>query len=466
MKQIDFSDDRTLQNIIKTALPIVLAQILNLLYNIVDRIYIARIPGSGTQALGAVGLCFPIVILIVAFTNMYGSGGAPLFSIARGRGDKKEAKLLQNTSFYLLVITAVLLTVLLEAGACPILRVFGASDSAMVYAMPYIRIYLLGNIFSMIATGMNPFITAQGFSTTGMITVMIGALSNIILDPVFIFGFGLGVRGAAIATVLSQCLSAAFVLWFLTGKDAEYTIYRMSKKELPVAVKKTRDIVGLGMAAFIMQLTNCVVQISCNQVLVHTGGDLYVSIMTIVNSARQMFETPLLALSEGSSPVISFNYGAGKPDKVSESVRIMFLISFVYAGSLWLFIRIFPETVISIFTSDTTILKHTVPAFHLYFSTFVFMVFQHCGQTVFKSLGKKKHAIFFSLLRKAFIVVPLTYLLPYAFHMGTDGVFTAEPVSNVIGGLACFITMYITMFRRGGLTYTQKDSGKGKIDQQ
>lgn len=455
MRQVDFSDDRTLMNIIRTALPIVVAQILNLLYSIVDRIYIARISGSGTAALGAVGLCFPIVILIVAFTNMYGSGGAPLFAIARGRGDRQEARLIQNTSFYLLIITAFLLTGFLELGAVPVLRAFGASDSAMTYALPYIRIYLLGTLFSMIATGMNPFITAQGFATTGMVTVSIGAISNILLDPVFIFGLRLGVRGAAWATILSQMLSAAFVLHFLRGENAEYRIYLMKRSELALALHKAKDIVGLGLAAFIMQMTNCLVQISCNQVLVHTGGDLYVSIMTIVNSARQMFETPMLAISEGSSPIISFNYGARRPDKMKESVVIMFCISFVYAMSLWIFIRLFPEKVIGIFTSDRTIMSQAVPAFNLYFSTFVFMIFQHCGQTVFKSLGRKKHAIFFSLLRKGCIVVPLTYILPYVFHMGTDGVFAAEPVSNVIGGLACFITMYFTVFYRKNLDDSQ-----------
>jgi putative MATE family efflux protein len=421
------------------------AQILNLLYNIVDRIYIARIPRIGTAALGAVGLCFPIVILITAFTNMFGSGGAPLFSISRGAGNRKEASMIQNTAFFMLLVTAGVLTVLGEFIGSPVLRVFGASDQAMVHALPYLRIYLLGTIFSMIATGMNPFINAQGYSTIGMTTVMIGAVANIILDPVMIFVLGLGVEGAAIATILSQALSAAFVLRFLLGKKVDYRLRLLRADEIRSCGPRARRIIGLGMAAFIMQLTNSLVSISCNNVLAHVGGDLYVSIMTIINSARQMLETPLLSITEGTSPIISFNYGAGRYKDVKKAGTIMFLLSLFYAGGVWILIRLFPAFVIGIFSSDAGLMETALPSFNLYFSTFIFMVFQHCGQIVFKSLGKKNHAIFFSLFRKGLIVVPLTYLLPYAFHMGTAGVFAAEPVSNVLGGMACFITMLLVV---------------------
>jgi putative MATE family efflux protein len=418
---------------------------LNLLYNIVDRIYIARIPRIGTAALGAVGLCFPIVILITAFTNMFGSGGAPLFSISRGAGNRKEASMIQNTAFFMLLVTAGVLTVLGEFIGSPLLRVFGASDQAMVHALPYLRIYLLGTIFSMIATGMNPFINAQGYSTIGMTTVMIGAVANIILDPVMIFVLGLGVEGAAIATILSQALSAAFVLRFLLGKKVDYRLRLLRADEIRSCGPRARRIIGLGMAAFIMQLTNSLVSISCNNVLAHVGGDLYVSIMTIINSARQMLETPLLSITEGTSPIISFNYGAGRYKDVKKAGTIMFLLSLFYAGGVWILIRLFPAFVIGIFSSDAGLMETALPSFNLYFSTFIFMVFQHCGQIVFKSLGKKNHAIFFSLFRKGLIVVPLTYLLPYAFHMGTAGVFAAEPVSNVLGGMACFITMLLVV---------------------
>ena len=445
MKQIDFKNGRTLNIILATAIPMLVAQILNLLYNIVDRIYIARIPDVGTSALGAVGLCFPVVILITAFTNMYGSGGAPLFSMARGRGDKKEATAIQNTSFFLLWATSVPLILIGEVFGEPILRLFGASSDALVYALPYLRIYMVGTTFSMIATGMNPFINAQGFSIVGMTTVIVGAAANIVLDPIFIFLLGMGIEGAAIATVISQALSAAYVLKFIFGKKIAIPVGLLKWSEIKKSGSRMLNIVGLGTAAFMMQLTNALVQICCNNVLGDVGGDIYISIMTIVNSARQMIETPLMAITEGSSPIISYNYGARRYDKAKKAILLMFILDFSYSVVIWLIIRTFPHTIIGIFSSDKTILMDAVPAFHLYFSTFIFMTFQHTGQIVFKSLGRKGHAIFFSLFRKAGIVVSLTYILPYVFGMGTDGVFAAEPISNVVGGMACFITMLFTV---------------------
>ncbi len=445
MKRIDFDNGKTLNNILATAVPMFVAQIINLLYNVVDRIYIARIPVIGTAALGAVGLCFPIVILITAFTNMYGSGGAPLFSIARGQKNEERAKKIQNTSFFLLIITGVALMLFGELFGEIILRMFGASDSSIVYALPYLKIYLLGTVFSMIATGMNPFITAQGYSIVGMTTIMVGAIANIVLDPVFIFAFEMGPQGAAIATVISQALSAIYVLRFFLGKNCTYKLKFMSAHEIKGCKTEALSIIGLGSASFIMQFTNAMVQVSCNRVLSDIGGDIYVSIMTIVNSARQIMETPILAISEGTSPVISYNYGAHRMEKVKSSIKIMVVLELIYSTAIWIFIRFFPEMVIAVFSNDKAILADAVPAFNLYFSTFIFMTFQHSGQITFKSLSKKKHAIFFSLFRKAFIVVPLTYLLPYLFNMGTDGVFAAEPISNVIGGCACFITMLFTV---------------------
>ena len=445
MKQLDFENGKTSSNILAAAIPMLVAQILNLLYNIVDRIYIARIPETGTVAIGAVGLCFPIVILITAFTNMFGSGGAPLFSIARGRGDRKEAEALQNTSFFLLIVTAIALIILGEVFGRPVLTVFGTSESAMVYALPYLRIYLLGTIFSMIATGMNPFITAQGFSTVAMTTIIVGAAANIILDPVFIFAMGLGVEGAAIATIISQAFSAVYVLKFLFGKKCDFRLHIMSLDEIRNSSARAAKITGLGTAAFMTQFTNAVVQIACNSVLANVGGDIYVSVMTIVNSARQMMETPIIAITEGASPVISYNYGAGRFDRMKKSISIMVAITFAYTICVWLLIRLFPEHIIGIFSNDKTILGDAVPAFNLYFSTFIFMVLQYSGQIVFKSLGKRNQAIFFSLFRKVIIVLPLTYALPYLFNRGISGVFAAEPISNVLGGLACFVTMLFTL---------------------
>lgn len=445
MKQIDFSSDRIAANIFRTAIPLLVAQILNLLYNIVDRIYIARIADIGTVALGAVGLCFPIIIIITAFTNLFGSGGSPLFSIARGRGDKKEAGNLMDLSFLLLIITAIILTIAGELFSRPILTVFGASAQAMQYALPYLRIYLCGTLFSMIGLGMNPFINAQGFPAVGMFTVVIGAACNLILDPVFIFVLGFGVSGAAIATVISQIFSACFVLWFLFSKKPEYRLHLLSPAVLRKFSRQVKDIISLGTASFIMYLTNGVVQICCNSVLVRTGGDLYVSVMTILSSIRQLLETPVFAFADGTSPIISYNYGAKKARSVRKAIWIMSWIFALYTGLVWLLIVWKPVFFISIFSSDKTILADTIPALHTYFFAFIFMTLQHSGQTTFKSLGQKKPAIFFSLFRKAIIVIPLTYILPYLFKLGTNGVFMAEPISNVIGGTACFITMLVTV---------------------
>lgn len=301
MRQIDFEHGGIAQNILKAALPMLVAQVLNLLYNIVDRIYIARIPDIGTAALGAVGLCFPIIVIITAFSNLFGSGGAPLFAIARGSGDKARAGLILNLACTLLLCCAGVLMVIGLLFARPILVLFGASPEALPYALPYLMLYLLGTYPSMLTTGLNPFINAQGYATAGMLSVVIGAAANLVLDPVFIFVLGMGIRGAAAATVLSQLLSAAFVVYFLRCKS-EYRVQPLPLRQLPANRRCIGDIVSLGTAGFIMQLTNSVVTICCNNVLSVTGGDVYISVMTIISSVRQMVETPIYAITEGSSP--------------------------------------------------------------------------------------------------------------------------------------------------------------------
>ncbi len=444
MKQIDFEHGTVTSNILNAALPMLVAQIFNLLYNVVDRIYIARIPDVGTTALGAVGLCFPVIVIITAFSNLFGTGGAPLFSIARGKGDREEAGQIMNTSFTMLCCCAVMLMLFGLIFARPILRIFGASNEALPYAYPYMMIYLLGTVASMIATGMNPFINSQGYSTVGMLSVALGAITNLILDPVFIFVLDFGIKGAAIATILSQFLSAAFVVNFLHNK-AEYRVKLLKFRELADSLTLLKNIVSLGTAGFIMQLTNSLVTICCNNVLAVTGGDLYVSVMTIVSSVRQIIETPLHSLTEGSSPILSFNYGARKPKRVKKATIVMTLLVLAYSAIAWGAILLVPEFLIGIFSSDPVLQADAVPALKLYFAAFIFMDLQYIGQATFKALNKKKQAIFFSLLRKVFIVVPLTYFLPYGLHMGTNGVFMAEPVSNVIGGSLCFITMLVTI---------------------
>lgn len=444
MKRVDFENGTVTGNILEAALPMLVAQILNLLYNIVDRIYIARIPEVGTAALGAVGLCFPLIVIITAFANLFGNGGAPLFAIQRGQKDERKAVAIMDTSFTMVCASAIVLMVVGFLFARPILILFGASDNSLVYALPYMMIYLLGTLPSMVAVGMNPFINAQGYSLIGMCSVAVGAGANLLLDPLFIFGLGFGVCGAAIATVLSQCLSAIFVFYFLT-KKSELKVRLLKKNEIAACMGYAKNIISLGMAGFIMQLTNSLVTICCNNVLSVTGGDIYISVMTIVSSVRQLVETPIHAMSEGSSPILSYNYGARRPIRVRKAGMVMGAMILAYSAVIWSIIILEPRPLIRIFSSDVQLTKDAVPALNQYFAAFIFMDLQYMGQTVFKSLNKKKQAIFFSLLRKVFIVVPLTYLMPYALHMGTDGVFLAEPVSNVIGGTLCFATMLITV---------------------
>ena len=440
MKQIDFEHGTVTGNILGTALPLLVAQILNLLYNIVDRIYIARIPQTGTAALGAVGLCFPLIVMITAFANLFSSGGAPLFSIYRGKKKEHDAVCIMNTSFSMLCICAILLMVTGLLLAKPILILFGASEDALFYALPYLRLYLIGTLPSMIAVGMNPFINAQGYSVIGMFSVAIGAITNLLLDPLFIFIFGFGVQGAAIATVISQCFSAIFIMFFLTRKT-ELNVRFLRFDEFSKSLTFAKNIVSLGTAGFIMQLTNSLVTICCNNVLSVTSGDIYISVMTIVSSIRQLVETPISAINEGSSPILSYNYGARRPARIRKAIQVMSIMILGYTALMWSLIILAPGMLIRVFSSDTALIQDSIPALHQYFAAFIFMDLQYIGQTVFKSLNKKKQAIFFSLLRKVFIVVPLTYLLPCALHMGTKGVFLAEPISNVIGGSLCFLTM-------------------------
>ena len=444
MKRIDFENGTITGNILGAALPMLVAQLLNLLYNVVDRIYIARIPGEGTAALGAVGLCFPLIVIITAFANLFGSGGAPLFSIYRGKKKETEAVCIMNTSFTMLSASALILMVIGMCFARPLLILFGASSEALTYALPYLMVYLIGTLPSMLSVGMNPFINAQGYSVIGMISVAIGAVANLLLDPLFIFVLGFGIRGAAIATVISQVLSAVFVLYFLTRKS-ELKVRLLHKSEVPKCLGYAKNITSLGTAGFIMQITNSLVTICCNNVLSVTGGDIYISVMTIVSSVRQLVETPIYAMNEGTSPILSYNYGAVRPARVRKAILVLGIMILAYTAVMWSLIILVPGTLIRVFTSDTSLVQDTIPALNQYFAAFIFMDLQYIGQTVFKSLNKKKQAIFFSLLRKVFIVVPLTYLMPYALHMGTRGVFLAEPVSNVIGGSLCFITMLCTV---------------------
>lgn len=463
MKQLDFRNGSIAKNIVASAIPMLIAQFVNLLYNLIDRVYIGRIPEVGTEALGALGLTFPVIILITAFTNLYGGGGAPLFAIARGERRSLRAGAILQTCFYLEVGTALLLMLVGFVFAEPILRLFGASDTAMPYSLPYLRIYLTGTVFSMVSIGMNPFINAQGFPTYGMISVVLGAALNLGLDPLFIFPLGMGIRGAAVATVISQAVSAIVVCQILRSKKMSVplvfgSLHRLAEKrdtEDPTSFLRDHadqvsrrlrrrlisQIVTLGIASFVMQFTNALVSIVCNAVLSRAGGHIYISVMTVVSSLRQVFETPLLAICEGSSPVISFNYGAEAFDRVRRSVRVMSVMCLAYTAVIWILVMVFPAVFIAVFSNDKSILEQAVPATRIYFCAFLFMTLQYIGQTTYKALNQRARSIFFSIFRKVILVVPLTYLLPLVFDPPVNGVFAAEPVSNILGGSASFFTM-------------------------
>lgn len=436
--QTDFSKGNVYKNILELAVPMTMAQLINLLYNIVDRVYIGRIPEQGTLALTGLGLCFPIITMVSAFANLFGMGGAPLCSIERGRGDTKEAEKIMGTSFSMMILCGVLLTVLGLVFNKPILYAFGASDATYPFARDYIMIYLCGSVFVMIGLGMNSFINSQGFGQIGMLTVLLGAVTNIILDPLFIFVFGMGVKGAALATIISQCLSAVWVLKFLTGKRA---VLKLHLDTMRVKWHRLKDIVGLGLSGFIMSVTNSAVQVVCNASLQSYGGDLYVGVMTILNSIREILSMPVQGITNGATPVLGYNYGAGAFSQVKKAIRFMSVVCVSITTASWLILILFPEFFIRIFNNEPQMIEASTEAIQLYFFGFFMMALQFAGQTVFVSLGKAKQAVFFSLLRKAVIVIPLTLMLPQIANLGVKGVFIAEPISNFIGGLACFITM-------------------------
>lgn len=444
MQSTDFSKGKVWQNIVAQSIPLILAQLVQLLYNVVDRIYIGHLPAADSMALTGIGLVFPLTTLIAAFTFLFGTGGTPLFSIARGAGkDERAGKILGNT-FALLLGTSVVMFMVCYLFRRPVLYLFGASDASYIYADAYLKIYLWGTPFTMLATGLNGFINAQGFPRMGMMTTLLGAVLNLVLDPVFIFLFHMGVSGAALATVISQAVSCIWVLRFLTGKKA---LLPMKKTYLRIDGKLVKEIITLGMSGFIMQGTNCLVQVVCNATLKIYGGDLYVGVMTVINSTREILSLPVSGITNGAQPVLGYNYGAGEYDRVRQGIRFTAVLGIVYTLLAWLLVILNPHLLLSVFTEDVLMIEAGVDAMRLYFFGFFFMAFQFTGQSAFTALGDSRHAIFFSLLRKAVIVAPLTVLLP-KIGFGVNGVFLAEPVSNAIGGLACFVTMYVTLYRK------------------
>ena len=440
----DFSQGKVWRQILNQAIPLTLAEVVQLLYNVVDRIYLGHMPEQSTLALTGVGLIFPVVSIVGAFTSLFGSGGAPLFAMARGAKNERRASRIQSNVFILLLGTSVALMALCFAFRRPLLYLFGASEDSYAYADAYLRVYLWGTPFAMIATGMNGFINAQGFPRVGMLTTVLGAALNIVLDPLFIYGLNWGVSGAALATVISQFVSCVWVTRFLSGRKAPLPLRRADYR---VKAPLLKEILSLGVVGFIMKFTNSLVQIACNVMLQSYGGDVYVGVMTVLNSVRDVMTLPAGGITDGAKPVLGYNYGAGEQGRVREGIRFMSFAAMGYTLIAWLFTLTHPALFISIFTRDAALIEKGTEVLRLYFAGFFFQSLQFSGQSVFQSLGFAKQAVFFSLLRKVIIVVPLTLLLPLT-GLGVNGVFIAEPVSNVLGGLACFITMFYTVYRR------------------
>ena len=425
--QSDFSQGKVWKNVINQAIPLMVAQLIQILYNVVDRIYIGHLPVIGSNALTGIGLVFPITTLVAAFTNLFSTGGVPLFSMARGAKEEKKAELILGQVVSLLFITSLALMALCYIFKRPVLFLFGASEETYVYADQYLKIYLLGTIFSVFSTGLNGFINAQGYPKKGMMTVMLGAIINLILDPVFIYGLHMGVYGAAIATVISQGVSFMWVLSFFMGKK---TFYHIKKENLILKAGMVGKITSLGISGFVMH-----------------GGDMYVGIMTVINSVREILSVPGSTLGSGAQPVLGYNYGAKQYERVRKAIRFTAAIGFLYMLIAWLTVIIFPKEILSVFTTDKAMIVLGEHALKLYFFGFFFMSFQFVGQSTFTALGCAKRAVFFSIFRKVIIVVPLTIILPM-LGLGVEGVFIAEPVSNAIGGLASFTTMYFTLYKK------------------
>lgn len=430
--------------IIKLSVPAILAQIVNLLYNVVDRIYIGHMEGVGTAALTGVGLCNPIIVLISAFTMLVAQGGAPRAAIEMGKGDIKKAEKILGNCFSLIIVFAVLLTAVFSIFGEKLLMIFGASEDTIIYALPYMRIYVAGSIFVMISLGLNMFITTQGFTKISMATVLIGAVCNIILDPIFIFGFNMGVRGAALATIISQAVSAIWVLTFLLGKK---TKLKIKKENLLPSAKILLPVLALGISPFIMNATEAVINISFNSSLQKYGGDIVVGAMTICTTVFQMAWVPAQGIGQGAQPIISYNYGAGNADRVKQAFKAFLTICFTYVFVFGALIELFPQFFINIFNDNPDLVDTATWAIRLYGCAMTFFGIQMAVQQTFIALGKAKASLFIACLRKVILLVPLIYILPNFFEDKVFAVFLAEPVSDAVSIITASIVFFF-VFRK------------------
>ena len=425
--------------IIKLSIPAILAQVVNLLYNVVDRIYIGHMEDIGTKALTGLGLCVPIITLISAFTMLVAQGGAPRAAIQMGKGDIKKAEKILGNCFVLLLAFSVVLTVLFSVFGERLLMLFGASEETIVYAFPYMQIYVAGSVFVMLSLGLNMFITTQGFTKISMATVLIGAICNIILDPIFIFGFKMGVRGAAFATIISQAVSAIWVLSFLLGKK---TKLKIRKENLMPSAKILAPVFALGISPFIMNATEAVINISFNSSLQKYGGDIAVGAMTICTTIFQMVWVPAQGIGQGAQPIISYNYGAKNAERVKQAFKAFLTICFTYIFVFGMAIEIFPQFFIKIFNDNPELVETAIWTLRLYGCALVFFGIQMAVQQTFIALGKAKASLFIACLRKVILLVPLIYILPNFFENKVFAVFLAEPVSDAISIITASIVFF------------------------
>ncbi len=443
-RAVDLGRDPIGPLLCRLALPTITAQVVNLLYNIVDRIYIGRIPLEGKLALTGMGVTFPVITLISAFSALVGMGGVPRASIALGAGEKDRAERTLGTCATALWGIAVALTVLFLLFQRDLLQLFGASADTLPYAMQYLSIYVLGTVFVMTALGLNGFITAQGSSAVAMKTVVIGAVLNVVLDPLFIFVLHMGVRGAAVATVLSQAVSAAWVLRFLTGKN---TVLRLRRSTLRIDTKLLLPAVSLGASPFVMQSTESLLTVAFNVSLQKYGGDLAVGAMTILTSVAQMIQLPLTGLAQGAQPILSYNFGAHRPDRMKQVVRYNILIAVLFAVSIWGVVQLAPHAVVHLFTSDEQLTEITVWALRIYMALGFTNAFQTGFQQSFVALGEAKISLFLALERKIFLLIPLIFILPHFFADKLFAVFLAEPVADVLAA-ATTTVLFLIRFRK------------------
>lgn len=442
-KNIDLGKGSIGKLLISLSVPAIIAQMVNLLYNIIDRIYIGRMP-NGEVAMAGIGVAMPIIMIISAFSALIGVGGAPLTAIKMGENNNDEAEKIMSNSFSMLIIIGSILTVVFLIFKEPILWAFGGSEVTIKYALDYLTIYVIGTIFVQISMGMNTFINTQGFAKIGMFTVAIGAIINIVLDPILIFGFNMGVRGAALASIIAQGVSAIFVLRFLFG---DKSILKIRKKYLKLDKKVVFSIVSLGIAPFIMQATESLVLISLNSQLSRFGGDLAVGAMTIMSSIMQIIVMPLMGLTQGAQPIISYNYGAKNFKRVKSTFKLLLITCLSYSALMVVLIMLFPDFFVGIFNNKAELVQITSWSMKIYFAgMFIFGAQIACQQT-FLALGKAKISLVLALLRKMVLLVPLIFILPNFIQNGLMGVLLAEPIADIVASVTT-ITIFVIFYNR------------------